>query len=145
MAGTKAEKITIGGSLPSELGLLTQLTLLSFRFNDLTGSLPSELGLMSKLTAMKLRSNRLSGSLPIQLGILNQLSLLRLFENELTGLMPAEIGLLSQLQILSLSKNDQLTGNIPASLCDIPKIEIDCNSITCPCTSTDPSDKCGCR
>ena len=138
MAGTKAEQSTIGGSLPSELGLLTQLTLLSIRFNDLTGSLPSEFGLMSNLTAVKLRGNRLSGSLPTQFGLLNQLTLLRLFNNELTGLIPTELGLLSQLEILNFKRNDKLTGNIPSSLCDIPKINIDCVKITCSC------DQCRC-
>jgi hypothetical protein len=49
--------------------------------NRLSGSLPSELGLLSQLIDLSLSSNFMSGQLPSELGLLTQLSHFSLFGN----------------------------------------------------------------
>ena len=52
------------GSIPSELGKLTQLQSLYLADNELTGSIPSELGEIRFLRKLELRNNKLSGTIP---------------------------------------------------------------------------------
>eukprot|EP00966_Prymnesium_polylepis_P118456 2739094-Prymnesium_polylepis.1 len=64
----------LGGEVPSELGLLTQLTALSMHSNSLSGEAPSELGLLTQLTYLSMTSNSLSGEVPSELGLLTRLT-----------------------------------------------------------------------
>lgn len=63
------------GTLPSELGLLNQLTFFWVYSNNIYGSVPSELGL---LTGMKqgfgLYVNSFTGSIPSELGMMTELT-----------------------------------------------------------------------
>ena len=61
----------LGGSIPSQLGLLTQLETLDLGYNRLSGSVPSQLGQLSRLITLDVADNRLGGSLPTQLGLLH--------------------------------------------------------------------------
>lgn len=103
------------GTIPTEIGLWTQLTLLNLRSNQLTGMIPSEIGLLTLMTKLNLSSNQLSGSLPTKVGWMTALHNLELEKNKLTGQIPSEIGLLSELRWLSLSENG-LTGTVPTEL-----------------------------
>jgi Leucine-rich repeat (LRR) protein len=47
-----------------------QVTEISLSYNDLNGSIPSELGNLSQLTSLYLTDNQLTGSIPTELGIL---------------------------------------------------------------------------
>ena len=129
----------LGGTLPPELGQLTNLTHLSLVNNQLTGnilpelghlrslteldlsknllsgSIPAEFGQMTNLVRLHVYSNRLSGSIPSEIGQLKSLSSIALFGNQLTGSIPPEIGQLSQLAELNLYIN-QLSGSIPSEL-----------------------------
>ena len=68
----------LGGTLPSEVGLLTQLMWLDLSMNAFTGSIPSQLGQLTKLTRLNDFGNAFTGSLPSQLGQLTQLTWLDL-------------------------------------------------------------------
>ena len=59
--------------------------------NELTGSLPSELGLLTQLTRFGLYSNQATGSLPTELGLLTKLRLVYLYDNALTGSVPSSL------------------------------------------------------
>ena len=84
----------------------------------MTGKIPSELGDLANLRLLSLRDNQLTGEIPPELGSLANLEWLRLNNNQLTGEIPAELGRLTNLKELHLSGN-QLTGCVPASLKDV--------------------------
>ena len=87
----------LSGSIPPELGNLSNLETLRLRLNELTGSIPAELGNLSNLVYLNLRLNELTGSIPAELGDLSNLVYLNLRSNELSGPIPAELGDLSNL------------------------------------------------
>ena len=95
------------GTIPSELGDLTNLRELALGFNQLSGSLPTELGNLTNLRFLDLRSNQLSGSIPTELGNLTNLRTLALHSTQLSGSIPTELGNLTKLEYLDL-RNTQL-------------------------------------
>ena len=66
--------------------------------NRLTGTIPPELGNLTNLTNLSLNDNRLTGEMPSELGNLEYLNWLSFGGNQLTGCVPARLeGRLSQL------------------------------------------------
>ena len=57
--------------------------------NQLSGSIPPELGNLTNLQYLYLSSNQLTGSIPPELGNLTALEVLRLNDNQLSGEVPA--------------------------------------------------------
>ena len=100
------------GTLPAELGDLTELRVLNLWTNGLTGRIPPELGRLSKIEILALGANLLTGEIPGSLGDLPNLRSLALTKNALTGEIPAALANLPALASLTLSAND-LTGSIP--------------------------------
>ena len=122
----------LSGTIPAELGDLTELKSIRLGFNDLTGSIPTELGNLTNLTELDLNSNDLTGTIPTELGSLANLTRLDLASNGLTGTIPTELGSLANLTRLALSGND-LTGTIPTelgSLADLTALELGSNGLT---------------
>jgi Leucine-rich repeat (LRR) protein len=103
------------GELPAEMGLLSELKMVSLYFNYLTGPIPPEVGQLSKLETLILHNNRLEGTLPPELGHLSQLKELDLESNRLSGPIPAALGQLAKLEKLNLNSND-LSSAIPPEL-----------------------------
>ncbi|KAL3933377.1 MAG: hypothetical protein SGBAC_010427 [Bacillariaceae sp.] len=117
----------LGGTLPSEIGLLQKLgwfhLLFSCTFrgclhivceaqNNVGGSIPSEIGEMTSLTSLVLASNKLTGNIPATIGSLSEVRTFELENNEISGNIPASIGSLTKMQTLYLGKN-KLSGPIP--------------------------------
>jgi Leucine-rich repeat (LRR) protein len=102
-------------SIPSEIGNLVNLTLLNFHNNQLVGNIPSELGNLTNLQDAYIRNNQLTGPIPPEIGNLTNLEDLYLNGNQLTDSIPSEIGNLISLRNLNLYGNN-LSGNIPAEL-----------------------------
>ena len=115
VVGLRMSSQGIVGTIPSELGNLSNLLSLSLSGNRLTGGIPKELGGLSNLTGLYLHVNQLTGEIPPELGGLSNLTGLYLHVNQLTGEIPPELGGLSNLTRLALSGN-QLTGEIPPEL-----------------------------
>ena len=111
----------LAGTIPAELGSLSNLESLDLSSNELTG-IPGELGSLSNLETLYLSFNELAGTIPAELGSLSNLETLYLGNNRLTGTIPAELGSLSNLESLNLSSN-RLTGPIPASLGGLANLE----------------------
>ena len=103
------------GPIPSELGNLSNLTVLWLESNQLSGPIPPGLGNLSNLTRLWLESNQLSGPIPPELGNLSNLTSLYLWDNQLSGPIPPELGNLSNLTSLALYSN-QLSGPIPPEM-----------------------------
>ena len=89
--------------------------------NQLTGSIPPELGNLSNLNSLELSGNQLTGNIPPELGDLANLTELWLSSNQLTGSIPPELGNMVNLRTLSLGWN-QLTGRIPTELMNLSSL-----------------------
>jgi hypothetical protein len=86
------------GTIPNELALLSSsLVKLKLAYNSLVGPVPTQIGLMKNLTSLALSGNSLSGRIPTEIGWMTYLDWLGLDSNRLTGLIPTEIGLTTQL------------------------------------------------
>jgi Leucine-rich repeat (LRR) protein len=105
----------LSGSIPKEIGNLTNLEYLVLGDNQLIGSIPPEIGNLTNLLTLDLSGNQLTGSIPPEIGNLTNLAALILAQNQLTGHIPKEIGNLTNLTWLILSQN-QLTGFIPTKI-----------------------------
>ena len=111
----------LSGSLPKELGDLTELRLLNLSKNSLTGEIPAEIGNLSNLTYLNLNNNKLNGAIPAAIGNLTNLTNIHLAYNSLVGEIPIEIGNLINLVELVLS-NNLLTGSIPNEIANLSKL-----------------------
>jgi len=110
------------GSMPSEIGNLTNLELLVVDNNQLTGGIPPEIGNLANLQRLDFSNNQLSGCIPDEIGNLTNLFDLGLHYNQLCGDIPTEIGNLVNLQWLIVYSN-QFTGSIPVEICNIPPLD----------------------
>jgi len=82
-------------------------------YNQLTGSIPTQLGNLTRLTVLALQSNRLTGAIPASLGGLPLLARLDLSFNSLFGSIPVRLAQLPRLVALDV-RNNSLTGSVPA-------------------------------
>ncbi len=120
------------GNIPAEIGNLDNLELLFLLRNQLTGSIPSEIGNLSNLKGLGFENNQLTGSIPLEFGDLSNLIGLSLQDNQLSGNIPPELGNLYSLRSMRLSDN-QLTGNIPSEiggLDELIRLQLDNNQLT---------------
>ncbi|MCO5549280.1 hypothetical protein L7F22_002748 [Adiantum nelumboides] len=104
--------LQLSGTLPPEIGNLTNLESLMLENNNISGQLPVEIGKLSKLLSLDLSNNHISGPLPQSLGQLNSLTYLRLNNNSFSGRFPAWLAHIDVLDYLDLSYNN-LSGNVP--------------------------------
>ena len=105
----------LNGSIPSSISYLTKLESLMFDQNKLTGSIPPSLSSLTLLTRLQFNGNVLTGSIPSSLSNLTRLTTLSLWKNRLLGSIPPWISNLTQLASLSFTEN-AMTGSIPASI-----------------------------
>ena len=113
----------LSGPIPHELGNLVNLDRLELDANNFTGPIPPELGRLANLVSLWLESNSLTGPLPPELGGLTNLKELRLQDNELTGTLPPEFGRLENLTSVVLARNGRMSGELPAGLTDLGRLE----------------------
>ena len=103
------------GEIPAELSNLAELQFLGLDLNLLRGEIPTELGDLTYLETLDLGGNQLEGEIPAELGNLANLTGLYLWGNRLRGEIPPELGNLSALKTLHLQGN-LLEGPIPPEL-----------------------------
>uniref|UniRef100_A0A0A0KAC4 Leucine-rich repeat-containing N-terminal plant-type domain-containing protein n=1 Tax=Cucumis sativus TaxID=3659 RepID=A0A0A0KAC4_CUCSA len=98
----------LSGSIPKELGKLTNLKSLFLYNNYFSGPLPSSLGNLSSLLFFEAQGNSFSGMIPTSFGALTSLKILRLDDNNLSGNIPFTVLQLvefADLQLLNVSLN----------------------------------------
>jgi Leucine-rich repeat (LRR) protein len=112
----------LSGSIPTEIGDLTNLTVLGLRQNSgLSGPIPEEIGSLTSLTSLTLDGNGLTGQIPRSLGNLTSLVTLFLDGNDLVGPVPEELGALTEVTRLWLNDNG-LSGAIPTDVINLPNL-----------------------
>jgi hypothetical protein len=102
------------GTVPTTLGMLSNLYDLRVPKNKLTGVMPSEIGLCVGLEHLYVEENRMSGDVPSELGQLTKLLDLKIYENEFGGTMPE--------QVCRLVTDDKLV-----------LLHADCDKVKCDC------------
>ncbi|MFT0155410.1 immunoglobulin domain-containing protein [Tenacibaculum ascidiaceicola] len=112
----------LNGTLPPEIGNLTNLKSLNISSNKLTGEIPTQTGNLANLNQLRLSWNQLEGKIPSEIGNLINLKELSFSNNQLSGVIPKEIGKLTFLEDLSLSSN-QFTGMIPVEITNLTKLK----------------------
>ena len=113
---TAASVIPSEWTMPSEIGDLTELTILKVNQNKLSGEIPEEIYSLSKLTDLWLQNDNLSGVISEKLGQLTQLKNFYIDRNtNIAGTIPATIGQLKKLENINISKTG-IGGSIPAEL-----------------------------
>jgi hypothetical protein len=127
------------GSIPPDIGLLTSLTSLDFKSQNVTGIIPESIGRCSKLVSLDLSrfslygtlpntisyltalvyfdvsANFFSGTLPFRLEQWRSLSYFDVTGNTFSGILPNDIGVLTALTVLAFHGNS-LSGIIPLSI-----------------------------
>jgi DNA-binding SARP family transcriptional activator/Leucine-rich repeat (LRR) protein len=112
----------LSGSIPREIGLLTNLSVLNLEFNQLSGGIPPELGTLRRLNTLALDNNLFDGPIPPELGALTSLTSLDLRHNRLSGTLPPELGNLTRLVSLDISDN-LISGSIPPQLGNLTNLK----------------------
>ena len=118
----------LSGSLPTELGRINNLAFLSVARNSLEGPIPTELGeinqpdVVENLRDLDLSRNRIAGPLPTELAVHTQLNYLDARDNSLEGALPTELAHLTDLQVLHLEDNAGLGGTLPAALGQVSRL-----------------------
>jgi Leucine-rich repeat (LRR) protein len=112
----------LSGTIPPQIGQLTQLQLLDLGLNHIIGTLPAQIWQLTQLQYLYLNNNQLSGSIPPQVGQLTQLQYLNLYFNQLSGSIPSQIGQLTQLKSLNLAAN-KLSGSIPPQIGQLTQLQ----------------------
>ncbi|KAK6120462.1 hypothetical protein DH2020_045799 [Rehmannia glutinosa] len=104
------------GVIPREIMSISSLSIyLDLSYNALFGSVPSEVGLLRDLSDLDLSHNRLSGIFPNTISGCISLQRLHLDGNSFIGEIPQGLSVLRGLQDLDLSRNN-FSGLIPSFL-----------------------------
>lgn len=96
-------------------------TVLQLCYNKLTGSIPTQLGSLSKLSVLALQYNQLTGAIPASLGDLGMLTRLDLSFNSLFGSVPVKLANVPKLEFLDI-RNNSFSGNVPPGNMVFPNI-----------------------
>jgi len=116
------EENNLVGTIPSELGCISDLLDLRLHRNGLTGSIQAVIENLTNLEYLNLANNQFEGSIPEEIGSLDNLRHLYLYQNGFTGSIPAALGDLTELRDLLLGAND-LDGSIPVQLGNLSNLE----------------------
>jgi len=112
---------------------LTDLIELRLDYTQFTGGIPTTLGLLTNLDFFSATYSGLSGRLPTELSD-TSLTEVFLYGNNLSGEIPSEWGEKLKFKYLFLEQN-QLSGVIPSSICNVPSTAFGADCDLCDGTS----------
>ena len=123
------------GTVPTEI-MRPSLLNLQLWENSLQGSLPSEVGLVSNIQVFDVRTNGLHGAIPTEFGLLTKAAYISLHTNNFEGALPSQLGKLGMktacfLTASQLAAGDALDTN--RFSCPLPQLE---------CTRSFPGLRC---
>lgn len=98
------------GTIPSEI-MRPSLELLALFRNSLQGSLPTEVGKLTRLSLMDVRENGLNGVLPTEIGRLSTAEYISLHTNNFEGRLPTELGNLGESNPCLLTASQLAAGS----------------------------------
>ncbi|KAL3820090.1 hypothetical protein ACJIZ3_005995 [Penstemon smallii] len=113
----------ISGTIPNEIGNLSNLISLDLGDNELNGIIPSTLGKLENLQSLDLSGNKLQGSIPTSFCNLRNMYQARLSGNRISRQLPTCLGNLLRLRELHLA-NNAFTSEIPSTLWSNEYIQI---------------------
>ncbi|KMT12737.1 hypothetical protein BVRB_4g088330 [Beta vulgaris subsp. vulgaris] len=123
----------LSGPIPTYIGKLTNLTILTISGTKIAGPIPEFLIKLTNLNQLFLYSNKFTGTIPNFLSRLKKLMFLDLSSNLLTGPIPVALSKLTNVKVLTLSSN-KLSGHIPDfignQLKNLQVLELDFNSFS---------------
>jgi hypothetical protein len=133
--------MALTGSVPAELWpSCTNLVTFSLAHNmKMNGTIPTEMGLLTNLVRFNLAGMGLGGTVPTEIGFLTALEQFIVYDTDLEGTIPSELGLLTNLERISMA-NAHLYGKMPDQVCALPyshiQIKADCldnRPVECDC------------
>ncbi|KAJ0251579.1 Receptor-like protein kinase 5 [Hirschfeldia incana] len=101
--------------IPSQLGNLTELTVLWLAGCNLVGPVPDALSGLTHLVSLDLTTNQLTGFIPSWITELKSIEQVEIFNNSFSGELPEAMGNMTMLKSFDASTN-KLTGKIPDGL-----------------------------
>ena len=111
------ESPKLHGTLPTELGGLSNLQILNLNWVDIDGPLPTELGQLEMLVDLELSWTSLTGTLPSEWKLLGNLKSLDVSASlQITGTVPSDYGLLTSLKYIEIW-GTTLTGTVGPEVC----------------------------
>lgn len=139
IAAIKVMQITdisdLSAIIPKAIGLYTGLESLEICYKrNLSGTIPDEIGNLTNLTYLRLMGNSLNGTIPDSIGNLTKLQTLDLANNAMNstyngyradglgGAVPESIGNLTELKQLNLGDYSNFT-SLPSSIGNLKKLE----------------------
>eukprot|EP00549_Striatella_unipunctata_P023028 CAMPEP_0118713426 /NCGR_PEP_ID=MMETSP0800-20121206/25505_1 /TAXON_ID=210618 ORGANISM="Striatella unipunctata, Strain CCMP2910" /NCGR_SAMPLE_ID=MMETSP0800 /ASSEMBLY_ACC=CAM_ASM_000638 /LENGTH=337 /DNA_ID=CAMNT_0006618867 /DNA_START=25 /DNA_END=1038 /DNA_ORIENTATION=+ len=125
----EAQDNFISGGIPTEIGALSNLMILYLGYNRLDGTLPTELGQLSSIKAIIFKQMAMTGTIPKEYGNWENVWGVDMSGNKLEGTIPTEFGKLTNMQYL-LFRSNLLTGRVPSELgkfSDIRVVSLDRN------------------
>jgi len=124
----------LGGTLPPQWSVLSDLKILFLDSNGLSGTLPPQWSLLRSLEVMGLHGNRLAGTLPQQWSRLVGLNSMLLYRNSLAGTLPRQWSRLRSLKEMSLWLNG-FSGTLPRQWSELMGLDFmwDCGQTVVRC------------
>lgn len=111
------------GTVPTSVGLLSMLTRFSLRNSQFSATIPSQISRMSKLVSLDLSLNNFKGSIPLGLYSISTLQSLAISYCSLSFILPSSIGFLTNLQTLDLTAN-KIFGSLPSTLGNLMALSV---------------------
>ena len=110
----------LSGTIPANLGGLTDMQVFTLSNTSISGTLNAELGTLPGLLALKITNSPVSGTIPPSVNNLPSLSYLQFYANKMSGTLPVldnigKVGSVEKGFILTVGNND-VSGTIHASM-----------------------------